>query len=152
MTNPTLDKRTTPTQNTSGTTPLAQRVSLVLLLTRISVFIAMMIWVIDKFVQPDHTAAVFKAFYGIGGIGPGISYLLGALQLVIMVGFVIGFQKKVTYGLVLFMHAASTLVSFPKYLAPFESANILFFAAWPMLAACFALYYLRDLDTRASVQ
>jgi len=25
---------------------------------------------------------------------------------------------------------------------------VLFFAAWPMLAACFALYYLRDLDTK----
>jgi hypothetical protein len=25
--------------------------------------------------------------------------------------------------------------------------NILFFAAWPMLGACFALYYLRDHDT-----
>ena len=25
--------------------------------------------------------------------------------------------------------------------------NLLFFAAWPMLAACFALYLLRDLDT-----
>jgi putative oxidoreductase len=25
--------------------------------------------------------------------------------------------------------------------------NLLFFAAWPMLAACFALYYLRESDT-----
>ena len=134
------------------TTPITHRVSLVLLLIRISIFIAMMIWVVDKFVQPDHAAQVFQAFYGIGGIGPAVSYLLGALQLIIMIGFVLGIQKKITYGLVLLMHAASTLVSFPKYLAPFESANILFFAAWPMLAACFALYYLRDLDTRAALQ
>ena len=133
-------------------TPLAHRVSLVLLLTRISIFIAMIIWVADKFVQPDHAAQVFQAFYGIGGIGPAISYTLGAVQLLIMIGFLLGFQKRVTYGLVLLMHTASTLVSFPKYLAPFESANILFFASWPMLAACFALYYLRDLDTRATVQ
>ncbi|MEL6855959.1 MAG: hypothetical protein AAFO83_12750, partial [Cyanobacteria bacterium J06607_13] len=57
-------------------TPLAQRISLVLLLTRISIFIAMMIWVLDKFLQPDHAAAVFQSFYGVGGIGPGISYFL----------------------------------------------------------------------------
>lgn len=139
------------TSNTFST-PIAQRVSLVLLLTRLSIFIAMMIWVIDKFAQPEHTAAVFKTFYGIGGIGTTVSYLLGAVQLAIMIAFVLGYQKKISYGLVLLMHAASTIVSFPRYLAPFEPGNILFYASWPMLAACFALYYLRDLDTRAAVE
>jgi len=134
------------------TTPIAQRVSFVLLLTRISIFIVMIIWVIDKFANPDHAAAVFEAFYGISGLGAGISYLLGAVQLAIMIAFILGFQKRISYGLVLLMHTASTLVSFPKYIAPFESANILFYASWPMLAACFALYYLRDLDTRATIQ
>ena len=138
--------------NELPTTPIAHRVSLVLLLTRISIFIAMIIWVADKFLQPAHTAAVFEAFYGISGIGTSVSYLLGALQLIIMISFVIGFQKTITYGLVLLMHTASTLVSFPKYLAPFEPGNILFYASWPMLAACFTLYYLRDLDTRGTVQ
>lgn len=142
----------TSSVNTFISTPITQRVSLVLLLTRISVFIALLVWVADKFVQPEHTAAVFQAFYGIGGIGAGIAYLLGAIQLVIIVGFVLGYQKKITYGLVLLMHLASTLVSFPKYLAPFADANILFYASWPMLAACFTLYYLRDLDNRASLQ
>ena len=143
------------TQTTSKvstlTTPITQRVSLVLLLTRISLFIAMMVWVIDKFVKPDHTAAVFESFYGIGGISAGISYLLGTLQLAIMLAFLVGFKKKISYGLVLLMHTASTVVSFPRYIAPFDGSNILFYASWPMLAACFALYYLRDIDTRATV-
>lgn len=139
-------------KGTVVSTPITRRVSLVLLLIRISIFIAMAVWVVDKFARPDHTAAVFQAFYGVGGIGAIVSYTLGVIQLLITVGFVIGFQKRITYGLVLLMHAASTLVSFPKYIAPFESANILFYAAWPMLAACFALYYLRDLDTRATVE
>ncbi|MFK8182709.1 MAG: hypothetical protein AB8B99_04990 [Phormidesmis sp.] len=147
-----MNTQTTPNVSVSTlNTPITQRVSLVLLLTRISIFIAMMIWVVDKFANPDHAAAVFETFYGIGGIGAVASYVLGALQLAIMLAFVAGFQKKISYGLVLLMHAASTLVSFPKYLAPFESANILFFASWPMLAACFALYYLRDLDTRGTI-
>jgi hypothetical protein len=46
----------------------------------------------------------------------------------------------------LIFHAISTLASYRQYLAPFD--NLLFFAAWPMLAACFTLYLLRDLDTR----
>jgi putative oxidoreductase len=44
----------------------------------------------------------------------------------------------------------STLASFGKYVAPFEPHNLLFFAAWPMLAACIALYLLRDSDTLLS--
>lgn len=132
-------------------TPLARRVALVLLLTRLSIFIVFFIWVVDKFVRPDHAATVFKAFYGLG-VGNAITYLLGAIQLIILIGFVLGIQKKFTYGLILLMHAASTLVSFPKYLAPFADANILFFAAWPMLAACFALFYLRDLDRLWTVE
>jgi hypothetical protein len=49
------------------------------------------------------------------------------------------------------LHALSTLAPFKLYLAPYEGPNILFFAAWPMLAACFALYYLRDQDTMMSI-
>jgi len=50
---------------------------------------------------------------------------------------------------VLLLHGVSTLSSFHQYRFPFENkTNLLFFAAWPMLAACFTLYYLRDLDTR----
>ena len=74
-------------------TPIVQRVSLALLFLRIGVFIAMMIWVIDKFAQPDHTAAVFQAFYGISGIGTVVAYLLGIAELLIMVGVVLGIQK-----------------------------------------------------------
>lgn len=44
------------------------------------------------------------------------------------------------------MHGVSTLVSWRDYLDPFEGPNLLFFAAWPMLAACFALFALRDFD------
>jgi putative oxidoreductase len=37
-----------------------------------------------------------------------------------------------------------------SYLDPFS--NLLFFAARPMLAACIALYMLRDFDTIAAVE
>jgi len=52
----------------------------------------------------------------------------------------------------LVLHAVSTLSSFKQYLAPFDGPNLLFFAAWPMLAACFALFILRDLDKKWSVE
>ena len=72
-------------------------------------------------------------------------------ELVLLLGFLIGFAPRITYGLVLLLHAVSTFSPFRQYLHPFEDVNILFFAAWPMLGACFTLYYLRDLDTLLSV-
>lgn len=121
-----------------------RRLPLVLLLLRLSVFLVMAIWTADKFVKPDHAAKVFEVFYKIGGLGHTIIYIIGAVQLLLVIGFVIGFKKHLTYGAVLLMHAVSTLSSFPRYIQAFD--NLLFFAAWPMLAACFALFYLRDAD------
>lgn len=128
------------------------RVPLVLLLLRLGVFIVMIMWTLDKFLKPEHASQVFAAFYGLQGIGGTLIYALGIIQLIIVLGFVAGIKKTWTYGAVLLMHAASTLVSFPRYLDPFTTPNLLFFAAWPMLAACFGLFYLRDLDILWTVE
>ena len=123
------------------------RVGIALLVLRLTVFVVMLIWTIDKFVRPDHAASVYERFYFLRGLGPAMMYLVVLVELAILVGFVIGFAPRLTYGLVLLFHAVSTLSSFRQYFHPFENLNLLFFAAWPMLGACFALYYLRDLDT-----
>jgi putative oxidoreductase len=121
-----------------------RRLPLVLLLLRLSVFLVMAVWTADKFFKPAHAAKVFETFYKIGGLGNTIIYGIGVIQLLIIIGFVVGFKKPLTYGAVLLMHAVSTLSSLPRYFQPFD--NLLFFAAWPMLAACFTLFYLRDAD------
>ena len=126
--------------------PLASRLSLALLWLRLGVFITMLAWTLDKFVQPAHAARVFENFYGLAGIGSTVLAVLGGLELLLLLGFVIGFAKRFTYGAVLLLHAGSTFSSYAQYLDPFK--NLLFFAAWPMLAACAALYLLRDEDTR----
>jgi putative oxidoreductase len=125
----------------------SNRVGVALLVLRVTIFLVMLIWTLDKFIRPAHAASVYEHFYFLRGLGPGVMYALGGVELAILVGFVIGFEPRVTYGLVLLFHAVSTLSSFRQYFHPFESVNLLFFAAWPMLGACFALYYLRDLDT-----
>jgi putative oxidoreductase len=122
------------------------RVAVALLVLRVTVFVVMLIWTIDKFIRPAHAASVYEHFYFIRGLGPAIVYLIGVAELLLLVGFIIGFAPSLTYGLVLLLHAVSTFSSFRQYLHPFEGSNILFFAAWPMLGACFTLYYLRDLD------
>jgi putative oxidoreductase len=128
------------------------RIGMALLVLRVTVFLVMLIWTIDKFVRPSHAISVYEHFYFLRGLGPAIIYSIGIAELMLLIGFVIGFAPWLTYGLVLLLHAVSTFSTFGQYLYPFEEPNILFFAAWPMLGACFALYYLRDLDTLWSVR
>lgn len=132
-------------------TERAQRTANALLLLRLGVFIVIFMWTLDKFVNPGHSAGVFENFYGLSGWGPTVFMIIGALELVLLIGFVIGFKKRITYGLVFLIHAVSTLSTWKQYINPFESPNLLFFAAIPMLAACWALYSLRDMDTRFTV-
>ena len=128
-----------------------KKLELSLLLLRLSVFLVMFMWAIDKFINPGHAAKVYESFYYIGGLGNAVMYVIGATEMVILLLFLAGYKKKYTYGAVLVLHAVSTLSSFKQYLAPFDGPNLLFFAAWPMLAACLALFLLRDQDKIWSV-
>ena len=47
------------------------------------------------------------------------------------------------------LHAVSTFSSYQQYINAWD--NLLFFAAWPMLAACVVLYLLREADTLCAV-
>lgn len=123
------------------------RIRVVLLVLRLTVFLVMLVWTLDKFVEPQHASKIMEHFYFIKGVSDSMIYIIGALELTVLVGFAAGFAKKWTYGLVLLFHAVSTLSSYNQYVHPLVAPNLLFFAAWPMLGACFALYYLRDLDT-----
>lgn len=127
-----------------------QKIANALLFLRLGVFIVILMWTLDKFVNPGHAAGVFENFYGLSGWGPNFLMIIGALELILLIGFVIGFKKRITYGLIFVIHAISTLSSWKQYINPFDG-NLLFFAAIPMLAACWALYSLRELDTRFTV-
>jgi len=126
---------------------VAVRVRLPLLLLRLGVFVVMFMWTLDKFLNPKHAAAIFGKFYHIQGLSLQVSYFLGTAELLLLVGFILGFKKRATYGIVFLLHGISTLSSYPQYLSAFQGTGLLFYAAWPMLTACFALYTLRDLDT-----
>lgn len=132
------------------TPELKNRLEWSLLSLRVGIFIVFIMWTLDKFFNPGHTAKVFETFYGIGGASTISVYILGALQLILVLAFLAGVKKRMTYGVILLMHAASTFSSFSRYIDGFN--NLLFFAAWPMLAACLALYLLRDLDVKYTIK
>lgn len=129
-------------------TDIQNRLQWSLLSLRVTIFIVMFVWTLDKFVNPAHGMAIFEKFYGIGGVPEMAVYVMGALQLALVLAFLAGLAKKYTYGLIFILHGGSTLSSFPQYLDAFN--HLLFFAAWPMWGACFALFLLRDADTKFS--
>ncbi len=113
---------------------------------RLTVALVMLVWNLDKFINPEHAASIFEDFYRLGGLGPAVIYAIGAVEIVLVGVLLLGVMKRFTYGTVLVLHAISTFSSYKQYLAPYDGPNILFFAAWPMLAACLTLYLLRDRD------
>lgn len=123
-------------------TETQRKLEISLLALRIGVFVVMLMWTLDKFVRVDHAKIVFEN---------AIMYALAGAELLLVLAFLIGIKKRFTYGLILLLHAASTFSSFKQYLNPFDGANLLFFAAWPMLAACITLYIMRDYDRKFSL-
>ncbi len=128
---------------------LTGRLSISLLLLRLSLGLVMMVWAFDKMLNPGHGAAVLEGFYGLAGVGEQVIRIIGAAQGVIVLAFLLGVAKTWTYAAVLLMHAVTTLVSWSAYLEPLE--NILFYSAWPMLAGLITLFLLRGEDRIAAL-
>ena len=72
-------------------------------------------------------------------------------MMAILIAFVVGFKKKITYLLVFILHAVGTLMTLPKLIIGLESFYILFLAAIPAAAAMYLLYVLRDEDTMLTI-
>lgn len=127
----------------------SRHLHLSLFLLRITVFVVMVMWSLDKLLVPGHAAAVFGNFYGFPDIGAGLLLAIGLVQLAIEIAFVLGLWRLWTYGYVLIAHGISTLSSWRQYLDPFD--NLLFFTAIPLLGACSALFLMRDDDTLLTI-
>ena len=123
-----------------------KKFSVAMFFLRVSVLLVMAMWTFDKLIDPGHAAKVLQGFYALPGVGSSVIMALGAAELVLLVLFFFGILKTYTYGAILLLHALSTFSAFGKYMAPFDG-NLLFFAAWPMLAACVMLFLFRDQDT-----
>ncbi len=116
-----------------------------LFLLRLGVFIVMFAWTLDKFLNPAHATKVFEHFYFLEGFGSQIIMAIGAVEMLIILAFLVGMWKRYTYGIIMIIHGVSTFSAWKQYTT---EISLLFFAAWPMLAACITLYMLRDLDVK----
>lgn len=130
------------TANTTAALPL--------LIQRIALSAFFSVWVLDKFINPEHTAKVFSNFYGID-LALNLTWVVGAVQAVILIAFLLGFMKTYSYILMFAMHAVSTLSTYKSLINPYgnEGSGMLFWAAVPVLAAFWLQFALRKSDTFA---
>ncbi|QDT00757.1 hypothetical protein [Adhaeretor mobilis] len=117
-----------------------------LLLLRLGVALVFFMWTLDKLMNPEHAAGIFERYYQMPGLGSALMVGIGAAQMILVLAFATGTIRTVSYGLITVLHAISTASCYPQYLNPWEKPNLLFFAAFPMLAACVGLWLLRKWD------
>jgi len=123
------------------------KLKLPLFILRISIALFLLPWVIEKFTKPEVTAKIFAGFYHIKNLPNEGAYAVGAVWVLLLLAFVTGFKKRISYGLVMLFHGLGTVFTIHKLLPFLESYNHLFLAAIPTLGAMTALYLLRDHDT-----
>lgn len=121
-----------------------------LFLTRLSIFLFMLPWQIMRFTKPDVINNISNKYYKFSMPEIG-STITGVLMIALLLAFLIGFKKKISYLLVLILHGIGTLMTLPNLVPGLEGYNQLFLAAVPALGAMLLLYCLRDEDTMLSV-
>jgi len=129
----------------------SKRLPIALLALRIGVFIVFFMWALDKLINPEHAASIFERYYKISGLASSVPYIIGGVQMLLLLAFILGIWKKWTYGVIFVLHLFSTLSTIPQLLNPWKAPNLLFYASIPMLAAIFALWLLRDEDTMFTI-
>jgi putative oxidoreductase len=123
-----------------------------LMLFRVSFGLFILVWGLNKMLNPQGTARIFETFYGWAGLGTSTSFLLGLLQVFLGLAIMAGLLKTLSYGAGAAVHGTSTLATYDHLLLPFaESSNLLFFAAVPVFLGAVGLFLARRADTLLSL-
>lgn len=134
-------------ENTLGSSASDHTLKLALFIMRLTLTIFFAQWALEKFVEPETTVAIWKAFYMVDNLPLAASYAIGAVQAALIACFFLGLFKTLSYGFFMATHGAGTLLTYERLLNPFEGSNHLFIAAVPVLGALIALFLLRREDT-----
>lgn len=121
-----------------------------LFLTRLSIFLFMLPWQIMRFTKPEVINNISNKYYKFSMPEIG-STITGVFMIALLLAFLVGFKKKISYLLVLILHGIGTVMTIPNLIPGLEGYNQLFLAALPTLGAMLLLYCLRDEDTMLSL-
>ncbi|WP_427450995.1 hypothetical protein [Litorimonas sp. WD9-15] len=122
-----------------------------LFLTRLSIFYFLLPWQIMRFTSPESASGIAKKYYHVSGLSDSLGLVIGVFWMALLIAFLIGLKKSVSYGLVFILHAGAILIALPAYIMGTEGFNQLFLAAIPAAAAMGLLWMLRREDTLLSV-
>jgi len=127
------------------------KLRLPLFLTRLSIFYFLLPWQVMRFTKPDAVSGIAKKYYHVNGLGDTVGLIIGVLWMALLIAFLVGLKKKISYALVFVLHAGAVLIALPSYIWGTDAYNQLFIASIPAAAAMGLLWLLRDEDTLLSV-
>ncbi|MFT5701751.1 MAG: putative oxidoreductase [Desulforhopalus sp.] len=106
---------------------LPPRLSWCLLLLRLGIGIVFVMWTVNKLINPENAAAVFTKYYQLQSLSSYLVYMVGTLQAIVVLAFVLGAFRTYSYSAILILHGFSTISSYKQYLDPWTSPHLLFF-------------------------
>jgi putative oxidoreductase len=117
-----------------------------LLALRITLGLFLLQWGVEKFVLPQSNIFIWSHFYGID-LSQTLGYVLGAAEIAIALGMILGQFRTAIYGAALVLHAVTVLVTWRQLIDPWgDPINHLFTAGVPVLGGFLALFLLRHWD------
>ncbi len=122
-----------------------------LFFTRLAIFYFLLPWVLMRFTAPSGAQNIASKYYKVSSMPEIATTVIGVLWVALLLAFLFGIKKRISYGLVLLIHAVGTLFTLPYLIIGTENMNIMFFAAIPVIGAMWLLYTLRDHDTFLSL-
>ena len=123
-----------------------------LLLTRLSIFYFLLPWQLMRFTAPERISGIAKKYYHVPGISNSVGMVIAVLWAILLVAFLVGFKKKISYMLVFILHTGAILIALPSYVLGTGAYNQLFLASIPAAAAMGLLWLLREEDTLLSLK
>ena len=130
---------------------MPSNIKMPLFFTRISIAYFLLPWVLMRFLKPEGAKGIAAKYYKISTMPEIATTLIGVFWVLLLVAFVAGLKKRISYGLVLIIHTVGTLFTIPYLIVGTEQMNIMFFAAIPVIGAMWLLYSMREHDTFLSL-
>jgi len=128
--------------------PEVRMQALSLLTLRVSIALLVLIWGLDKIVDPAHAVRVSDAFY-FGALSlPALLPVVGGLQVIVALLALVGLFRRWVDPVILLINLGSLLSVWRSILDPWgwwmEGTNALFFPSLTVAAGCLVLLALRD--------
>ena len=127
----------------------ARRLPLATAILRVTLGVFLLLWGIEKLVIPATTVSIWERFY-LMQIGLSLPALIGIAEILFALWFLLGFRRRLVYGIAVVLHGISTVSTWKELIDPWGliggRVNHLFLAGVPVLAAFVALYLLREYD------